>query len=127
MRDTEVQGLAGTSYLLMGVWLVYLTFPSDIVHQSLWVLAIADPVASLTGKLYGRHKAPFGKSWEGFMGACFSAFGVAIALKHSLPLAIAMGVLGGVSELVEILGIDDNFTFPILNSIALYVLIYLIV
>ncbi|MEI7973580.1 MAG: hypothetical protein WCH11_04350, partial [Bdellovibrio sp.] len=53
MRENERHQLAGTTSLATGVAIVILVFPWQVVLLSLLFLALADPIASTFGILYG--------------------------------------------------------------------------
>src|SRR5690606_38510278 len=69
MRQSEVNKLAGTTYLLTGVLFVVVFFPRPVVSLTLLYLAFADPIASLVGIRYGRDKLFGHKSLQGFIAA----------------------------------------------------------
>ena len=69
MRESEVNKLAGTTFLLSGVLVVALIFPRPIVALTLLFLAFADPTASFIGIKYGKVKIFGHKSIQGFMAA----------------------------------------------------------
>lgn len=123
IRDCEQANYAGTTYLLAGFWVIYLIFPSEVVQLTLWMLATADPAASLVGKLFGKHKLLFGKSLEGFAAACAASALAGLVYGLSPAQSLLCGVIGGLSEVIQILQADDNFTFPIINASLLYLLL----
>ncbi len=133
MRDHERHRLAGTTYLLVGVFIILAVFPRSIVNLSLLFLAIADPLASLVGILYGRDKIWGQKTLQGTFAA-FVACAVIGAIYFYLHeamterlviVSILAGVIGALSELVPILDIDDNLTFPVVSSSLLFGLFWL--
>jgi dolichol kinase len=85
------------------------------------VLGVADPIAALVGRRWGRHMIRAGRSLEGtlaFFGSGFVAAIVALVLVHtgSAGKVIALGALaafaGAVAELVT-KKLDDNLTIPV--------------
>ena len=50
MRQNEMHKIAGTSYLLTGIFLVALIFPMNIAILTMLFLAFADPIASYAVK-----------------------------------------------------------------------------
>jgi diacylglycerol kinase (CTP) len=133
MRDSEMSSIAGTTYLIAGVSVIALFFSKSVNEMSLLFLAFADPIASAVGITWGKTRI-FNKSLEGFLAAvvvCTAiAFGytalVPSLTDHRILFCILAGFIGGISELVQIKGIDDNFSMPILSAAGITVLtIYL--
>ncbi|OFZ31661.1 MAG: hypothetical protein A2622_03535 [Bdellovibrionales bacterium RIFCSPHIGHO2_01_FULL_40_29] len=131
MRSTELNRLAGTTYLLTGVLLVAILFNEGVVALSLLFLAFADPFASYIGIKYGKDKIFGHKSVQGFM-AGFAVCAILTGLfltynhvpEHVLVVTLLGGLVGALAELIPIAKIDDNFTMPVLSSIGLTILFY---
>ena len=131
MRSTEVSKLAGTTYLLTGVFLIILFFNHGVVSLSLLFLAFADPIASYIGIKYGKDKIFGHKSVQGFVAA-FVVCAVLTALfltynavpEHVLVMSLLSGLVGALAELIPIGKLDDNFSMPVLSSIGLTILFY---
>jgi len=131
MRKTEVDRLAGTTYLLTGVILIASLFDRGVVAISLLFLAFADPIASYIGIKYGKDKIFGHKSVQGFMAAFFvcaivcyiylSSNGVH---QHLLIASLLAGLVGALAELIPLWKLDDNFTMPVLSSLGLSILFY---
>ncbi len=132
MRQSEVKKLAGTTYLLSGVLLIYLIFPRPIVALTLLFLAFADPIASYFGILYGKDKIFGHKSIQGFMAAFFVCAIVCFLFLLSnnyfmdrlLVISLFAGLIGAFAELIPIGKLDDNLTLPVMSAIGLTVLFY---
>lgn len=133
MREYERDGLAGTTYLLAGVFIIIMLFPKPIVTLSLLFLAIADPLASYVGILYGKDKIVGQKSLQGSFAA-FAActitasvffFSHNIMTDRILIVSLVAGTIGALAELIPIGRVDDNFTFPVTSASMLWVLFYL--
>ncbi|MNJ92779.1 Cytidylyltransferase family protein [compost metagenome] len=132
MRQSEVKKLAGTTYLLSGVLLIYLIFPRPIVALTLLFLAFADPIASYFGILYGKDKIFGHKSIQGFMAAFFVCAGVCLLFLVSnnylmdrlLVVSLFAGLVGAFAELIPIGKLDDNLTLPVMSAIGLSILFY---
>ena len=133
IRDNEVNSPAGTTYLLLGTWVIYILFPRTIVELSLLFLAVGDPIASLFGLRFGRDKIWGRKTLQGSFGAfiaCallgFGYFYVEnLMVERLLVISVAVGLIAAISELIPVFNLDDNLTFPILCGTQLYVLFYL--
>lgn len=133
MRQNEFNKLAGTTYLLIGVGLIALIFPRDIVLLTLLFLAFADPTASYFGIRYGKDKILGEKSLQGSLAAFFvcSMLTCGYLVYHNLMLekllliSLLGGVTGALSELVPVGKMDDNFSLPIISATSLWFLFYL--
>lgn len=132
MRQTEVNKLAGTTYLLAGVGCVVLFFPRPVVSLTLLYLAFADPIASFVGIRYGRDKLFGHKSLQGFIAAFTVCFLISLVfllsteqtLDRVLVFSLLSGAVGALAELVPVGKLDDNFTLPVFSAMGLYGLLY---
>jgi dolichol kinase len=88
---------------------------------ALAVLGVADPVAAMVGRRWGRHRLRAGRSLEGslaFLAAGSLAAAIALALggvHHAgvvLAFAPLAGLAGALAELVST-RLDDNLTIPV--------------
>lgn len=109
--------VSSTWYLIGALATVTIAPPSWSVPAIL-VLAVADPVASVVGRLWGRR--PLGKgSWEG--SAAFYTVSVAVLTPFfGLPVALAAGSFAAAAEVAPT-GIDDNLTVPLATLLALWI------
>jgi diacylglycerol kinase (CTP) len=131
MRSSELNRLAGTTYLLTGVILIAFIFNRGVVSISLLFLAFADPLASYIGIKYGKDKIFGHKSFQGFLAAFFVCAAVCWlylfynhVTEHLFIASIIAGLIGAFAELIPLGKIDDNFTMPVLSSIGLTILFY---
>ncbi|UYL10152.1 hypothetical protein B9G69_006110 [Bdellovibrio sp. SKB1291214] len=132
MRQSEVKKLAGTTYLVSGVLIVYVIFPRPIVALTLLFLAFADPIASYFGILYGKDKIFGHKSIQGFMAAFFVCMALTLAylLYHNylmdrvVVVSLLAGLVGAFAELIPIGKLDDNLTLPLMSAVGLSILFY---
>ena len=108
--------VSSTWYLLGALATVTVAPPSWSVPAIL-VLALADPVASVVGRLWGGR--PLGKgSWLG--SAAFYAVSVAVlAPFFGAPVALVAGAVAAAAEVAPT-GIDDNLTVPLATLLALW-------
>lgn len=107
--------------------LMALVVPLDAAALGVVVLAVADPMAGLVGRRFGRHRLASGRSLEG--AAAFAISGALSALAWMavtgtfvgtrLVLAIVAGVVGAVIELFS--KVDDNLAIPLGTSVAVAV------
>jgi dolichol kinase len=131
MRSSEVNKLAGTTYLLAGALLISLIFNPGVVALSLLFLSFADPLASFVGIKFGRDKIFGHKSVQGFMAAFIVCAGLtwlylsySHVTEHVLVVSLLAGLVGAFAELIPISGLDDNFTMPVFSSVGLTILFY---
>ena len=128
MREHERNQLAGTTYLILGTFLIVWWFPRPIVAMSLLFLAVADPLASFVGILYGKDKLVGAKSLQGTLAAFAACTLIAflylllndLMTERLLMVSLLAGLCGALSELLPIGRLDDNFTFPIVNACLLW-------
>lgn len=129
MRGCEVNRVSGIPYYLLAALLAVGIFPKPVAVLSILFLAVGDPIASLTGILYGNRSIRFsnGKSLIGTLGGIFACFVVGVvylkslALPESQTLLIAFvgGLAGGLAEHLP-LETDDNFSIPIVSGFVLW-------
>lgn len=130
MRKSEINKLAGTTFLLSGVSIVIIFFNQQVAGLALFFLAFADPIASFCGILWGKDKILGNKSLQGFLAAfavCTVACFIYLYLTHFLVermvvVSLVAGLAGAFAELIPIGKLDDNLTFPILSAIALQII-----
>lgn len=133
MRDSEVQKVAGTSYLLTGVLIVVFIFPKEVVLLTLLFLAFADPIASYFGIRYGKDKIFGHKSLQGSLAAFIVCavltfgflFSNNLLLDRIIVVSLLGGLIGALAELIPVYKLDDNLTLPILSSTSLWLLFLL--
>jgi dolichol kinase len=131
MRNSELNRLAGTTYLLTGVILIAILFNRGPVAMSLLFLAFADPIASYVGIKYGKDKIFGHKSVQGFMAAffvctvvCYVFLAYSMIHEHIFIASLLAGLVGALAELIPIGQLDDNFTMPVLSGVGLSILFY---
>ncbi len=119
LRAEEKSRPTGAGYYLGGILLSLLLFKYEIALFSMTILAVGDPVASVTGKRFGRYYIR-GKSLEGAIGFFMASMGAGFILNGlwaELPIGIMItGVIAG--TLSELLSnkINDNFLIPIVAA-----------
>lgn len=116
----EAEGLASSTWFMMGAFLAASVFPWRVAVPALLVLALADPTASYVGRRWGR--LPFGTG---------TVEGSLVFLSVSLIILIAAAgpwVGSGVAVLVTLgeripWSLDDNLTIPLLTGAFLWSLL----
>jgi len=106
----EAVGLASSTWYVAGVGLALVLFGRPAALAGVLVLALADPAASVVGRLWGRASLGTG-TVEGTLVFAVVAF-VAAAAFVPLPAAAAAACA---ASLVEPLpwSLDDNLTIPV--------------
>lgn len=130
LRERERHSYTGTTALFFGVFIIIYLFPERIVQMSLIFLATADPIASYFGVKYGKDKIMGDKSLQGAIAAFVTCTILAIGFyaienlmtERILIVSLLTGLIGAFSELVTIGKLDDNLTFPVINSFLLLIL-----
>jgi len=130
MRRSEINTLAGTTYLLTGVFIIAYLFKKDIVMLTLLFLAAADPMASYIGVRYGKDSIGKNKSLQGTIAAFLCCTIVAlgfylyneIMIERVILVSVLSGIIGAFSEFFPIGKLDDNLTLPIISSLLLWIL-----
>lgn len=113
----EAEGVASSSWYLLGALLTVALFPTAIAVSGLLVLSLADPLASYCGRRWGRR--PFG---SGTVLGSSLFLGVALAV-----LVPAWGPLVGGATAVGVTlaeripwPLDDNLTIPLATGALLW-------
>ena len=121
MHEKERDQLSGLSYMSLGFLLIALIFSRDVVLLTLLFVMFGDPCAAYVGTKYGT-RGIGDKTVQGFM-ACFivCSFISAIFFRSEdftlLQLAYVSlfgGLIGGISEMIQIRNINDNFSMPVI-------------
>ncbi len=132
-RPHERNKTNGSTYMMIAVSISMILFSfKPVVVVALLVLGLADPAASIVGKLWGKKKLYRNKSYLGtstFFGVAFAAsiiyFSLALdgySALHIVLASIGIAAVGAVTELFSI-KIDDNFSIPFVVSIAAFLML----
>lgn len=108
--------------------LMALVVPLPAAEVGVVVLAVADPMAGLVGRRFGRHRLASGRSLEGAAAfvlsgalAAFAWMSVVGSFEGArLGLALVAGVAGAAIELL-VSKVDDNLAIPLGTSVAVAV------
>lgn len=128
MRQSEVNKIAGTTYLLSGLLIVAALFPRPIVMLTMLFLAFADPIASYFGIRFGKDKIFGEKSLQGSLAAFLVCAILTFAfltynwvlMDRLIIVSLLGGLIGALAELIPIGKLDDNLTLPVLSATALW-------
>lgn len=111
----EAHALASSSWYALAGLLVWLLFPAAAV-PALLVLALADPAASVTGRIWGRR--PLGKgTWLGSAVFFVVATGVLLAAVGGLGVLLVAGLVTAVEVFAT--RVDDNLSIPLATAALL--------
>ncbi len=131
MRKEEARRLNSLTFYSISTFLVCIFFPKGVAILSILFLGLGDPMASIIGIKFGKHR--MGRlSLEGSLAFFFTCF----ALSFLYPLlnpqfigpiwlfAIGGGLIGTFSERWTF-RLDDNFTIPLFSALALQGLLFM--
>lgn len=146
IRDSEVNGVNGIVFYLAGLALVFTFGTKDIAMMSVLLLSWADTAASTFGRQFGKYtpKVAPGKSLAGSLASaftglvvCYLFYGYFVPQYSQFNLAddiywtpatsklsihtfaLVCAFAASISEAIDVAGIDDNFTIPVLGSMLL--------
>jgi len=130
IRIEEVGSISGMAFLIVGTFVTIFVFPPKVAMLALILLAVGDPASSIIGVLYGKDKIWGRKSLQGAMGGfavCTLAGGIYylaqnIMVERIVLVSLLTGLIGALSEIIQIKKLDDNMTFPIFAATGLYFL-----
>jgi dolichol kinase len=120
LRGHERHGLAGATHMAVAYLLALLLFPQIVAVAAMLYNALGDAAAAVIGRRWGRHRMPWGKSWEGTAAALVVNLVIGMALPGIGVGAALLGALA--SSLVEFLPLplDDNLRVTIGGGAALW-------
>ena len=120
-RPHESHQVPAATWYAIAVFIGVVIFPQHAIELGLLILAVGDPIASFAGKTWGRSKLWREKSLAGalgffvaatLVGFAFLVLVVGTAAQTALGVALALGLVGSVTELFSH-RLDDNFTIPL--------------
>jgi dolichol kinase len=125
--DKKKKNLNGATYVLLSALICVIIFPKVIFITAFSVLIIADSVAALVGRKFGKHKF-FSKSLEGTLGFFISGTIVVFFTPkvENLILEYVIGIIavaiGALAENISFGFADDNLAIPIAIGLAMWLL-----
>jgi glycerol-3-phosphate acyltransferase PlsY len=122
-RKGEEKKLSSMTIFLISTFIVVLLLERNIATTALVFLTFGDMYSKIFGLAYGRHKL-FDKTIEGTLAyaGAIMIFGYVVftAIDISLLVLIIGGITATFSEFLP-LGMNDNFTVPIISGAAMTV------
>lgn len=144
MREKEVNSINGVIWFQLGSVITFMCQSQDVSVMSVLLLSWSDTAASTIGRQFG-HASPKlarGKSLIGSVAAfitgviaCYLFYGVitprypqysqdfaydpSTNMLNLHTLALLSGFIAAVSEGIDIAGLDDNLTIPVLSGFFL--------
>lgn len=120
LRDHEDRRLTGATALSIGYTVVAVLLPGIPALAGILVAGVADSLAAVVGKRFGRARYPGGKSLEGsaaFLVVTFPLLAILLPVGPwvALGLALALTVLEAFS-----LPVDDNFYLPLATALVIH-------
>lgn len=133
MRRHELQGISGLSYMIGGTFFLLILFDRHILTLTLLFLAFGDPVASFFGIRFGKDRIVGNKTLQGTVAAFVTCALIAtvyfyhhnLMTERLLIVAPLSGLIGALAEMIPVGKLDDNFTFPVICSVLLWILFQL--
>ncbi|MFX1456215.1 MAG: glycerol-3-phosphate acyltransferase [Promethearchaeota archaeon] len=117
-RKEEKRKFSTMTLFMISTFIIMLFFEIEIAITSLLFLVFGDIFGKIFGLAYGRHKI-FEKTLEGTLAFYGAVIIISYILFTSLNVPLLILIAGGIAApLIEILpiGINDNFTVPILSG-----------
>ena len=119
LRDPERSGrFTGATLLFVGLTVSALVFSKQIAVTSMLFLTLADPVAALIGKRWGRRRI-FQKTILGSSGFFSTAVVVTILVWGFSWQGILVAALAACIELLPV-PVNDNLTIPVFSGVLMH-------
>lgn len=119
LRPRERHRLTGATTLALGYTLAALLFAGTAALAGILVAGLADAVAAVVGKKYGRIRYPGGKSVEGSVAFFIVTFAVLALLGDLERAALVALLLTGLEA--PTLSISDNLFLPPVTAALVHV------
>lgn len=122
LRDHERLHVAGSTYLLIGIFFTILFFDKAVAVTAMIFVIVADALGALIGRIWGRHRLYGNKTVEGSIVFFLTGLGVVLLMMRDHIFIGIIGVI--VAGIVDIFiqKIDDNLTIPLGAGAVMHVL-----
>jgi len=109
----EAEHLASSTWYLAGALLTWAVFPGPVATAAILVLALADPSASVIGRLVGRR--PLGKGTVEGVLVFYAVASAVLWAAFGDPMALLVAAAVAAVEVLPI-PLDDNLTVPLATA-----------
>jgi len=116
-RPKEKTAIAAYVYFCMAAVVSIYFLSMNAVVVGLSAALIGDAAAAVVGVKFGKHKVTSNKSIEGSVAGLITVIMIAYVLNCNPVVIIALGLVFLFFDLIE-LGIDDNFTTPLVMAVV---------
>jgi dolichol kinase len=121
IRPSESRRLTGATTLAIGFTVAVVLFPAPAALAGILVAGVADAVAAVVGRRFGRHRYPWGKSVEGSLAFFVIVTGIFVLTPRGLSLPVAAGIALLLTVLEALaLPADDNLYLPAATALAVH-------
>ena len=117
-KKDEAQRVNSAVTMVAACFMTILYFPKPMAIAAMFILNLADPVASMVGIRWGRI-AIGKKSLEGSAAFFLVALAVLVCF-FPLKLAVPVALLAAIAELLIAPPLDDNFLLPPITGLMIY-------
>ena len=122
-KKYEADKLTSASYVFLSLLIVVFLFDEASASAALMIMILSDPVASLTGRIFGNFKLVGDKTLEGSI-AFFIVSVIILLLFNFEAFEILLVSIG--ATLIELFSkkikIDDNLLIPLISASLLFFL-----
>lgn len=119
LRSSEKEKqLTGATILFAALTLSVLVFPVPIAVTAMLLLTLADPVAAIVGKYWGK-KSVFNKTLEGTLGFFMTALFIVLLVNGIKWQALPVAAIAAIVELIP-LPVNDNLSVPLISGLAMF-------
>jgi len=120
LRPYELSNLWGSTYMVLGFFIITLLFPKHIVIPAMFITAISDSSAAIIGMKYGKIILINNKTAEGLLAFTITSYILLFFLSGNLNFLIIY-MISFLTALIELFTPTryDNISIPIGASILL--------
>lgn len=132
LRKSEMKRISGGWYYILGLLLAVMIFPKSVAVMAILCLAIADPVSSIIGILFGKKGIQLlpGRSLVGTLAGatvcCVVGMSYSMAVMEAgIGTAVLVGLggfFGGFAAEVAPLEVDDNLLIPVFTGSIFWII-----
>lgn len=120
LRPHERHALAGATYMAVAYAGALLLFPKPVAVAAMLFNGLGDAAAALVGRRWGRHRAPWGKSWEGAGAMLLTCLCVGLAVPGVPPVGALLGAAVAAALEFAPLPLDDNLRVTLGGGAAVW-------